>query len=41
MGGGHYRTQGNYGFMGGWELEVMGVRRLMGGGYSGSKAFGD
>jgi hypothetical protein len=41
MVGGRYRTQGIYGFMGGWELAVMDVRRLMGVGYSGSKAFGD
>lgn len=41
MVGEHYRTQGIYGFMGGWELAVMDVRRPMGGGYSGSKAFGD
>jgi hypothetical protein len=35
MGGGLYWTQGNYGVMGGWELVVMGVRTLKGGGYSG------
>jgi hypothetical protein len=39
MVGEHYRTQGIYGFMGGWELAVMDVRMPMGGGYSGSKHY--
>jgi hypothetical protein len=43
IGGGHYRTQTSYGFVGGWELTVMDLKILTrrGGGYSGSNTFGD
>lgn len=43
IGGGHYRTQMSYGFMGGWELTVMDLKNTNGegDGYSGSNTFGD